>query len=1058
MRFCGNCAAALSALCSSCGAENPEGNRFCGYCGALVDAGAGGERGAGFRAPVSELKQVTVMFCDLVDSTALAERLGAEAMHELIRWFIDTALDGVRRYGGTAPQFTGDGFMALFGAPFAHEDHVHRALLAALAIRGAVVGNGPEGAAPSGHNLQLRIGVHTGFVVFGSIGGNLRMDPTAIGDTANVAARLQEAADPGAILISEETRQLARGYVRIKPLRALTLKGKRAPIAAHLLLGVSHRLLPEEATGPSRPFIDRAIEMALLHDMVQQVGEGRGQAIGIIGEPGIGKSRLLTEFRTRIGGGLWWIEGRCLSYGTTTPYLLVLDMMRGLCGNGDADTPDVTFEKLRSALQAVGMDPDRDGPLLMHLFGVSVSKDLSVLSSPETVKAKAFAALRQLLVDSSRTRPIVLLLEDLHWIDKISEEFLAFLAESLSDAPILLLATYRPGYRPPWLDRPYAGQLSLRPLSRPDSLNLVRSARKDLDEPVTEAILAKADGNPLFLEQLALHAGESRDGDLAGMVPGTIHDVVMARLDRLPSETKRLVQTASAIGREFSGHLLRAVWQGAGRIEPMLRELVSLDFISERDADPEQNSYSFRHALTQQIAYASLLESYRRGLHAILGREIERLYEGRTEEVAERLAYHFGRSDASEAAVDYAIEAAEKAQRRWANSEAQGYFDAALRRLDTMPDTEANQLRRIDAVLKQAEVKYALGAPAEQLKALETIRGIVERVSDPYRRASWFYWTGFLHSQTGGQPKTAIRYCLEAVKIAAEFDLNEIHAFANACLAQVYIVAGQLHNAMEAGGSALSIFEARGQLWWASRTLWLLSIASNYIGEWGKGLEYGTRALDHAAALDDLRLKVASAYRLAATLIQKGEVERGLQLCDEALALGPVPRDATWARAVRGYGKVKIGEIEGGISELSEALAWFKNSQMQYAYLIVAIWLAEGYLQGGNRESARPLIENVLEISKKMGYRHYEGRAYWLLGDCDNAEGCNDAAMQIFEEVGARNDLARTMVSRAQFRKKVGDIAAARQLLMRAMEIFEALDTREELASVKAGLVVLASE
>src|SRR5207253_1844573 len=273
------------------------------------------------------------------------------------------------------------------------------------------------------------MGIHTGLVVFGSVGGNLRMEPTAIGDAANIAARLQGAAEPGTIIISEETRQLARGYVRTEPVGPLTLKGKSEPMAAYRLLGVSHRFVPDETTTASRPFVNRTSEMAVLNDLVHPVAEGRGQALGIVGEPGIGKSRLLAEFRSRLGEAMIWIEGRCLSYGTAIPYLLVLDLLRGLCRIGDTDTPEIVDEKLRSALREVGMEADRDVPLLLHLLGIEAGGNASALSSPEAVKSQAFQLLRQLFVNNSRSRPLVLMLEDLHWIDEVSDEFLAFLAE-----------------------------------------------------------------------------------------------------------------------------------------------------------------------------------------------------------------------------------------------------------------------------------------------------------------------------------------------------------------------------------------------------------------------------------------------------------------------------------------------------------------------------------------------------------------------------------------------------------------------------------------------------
>lgn len=1064
MKFCRHCGALLSGRCPSCGAERASDSRYCGSCAAPLDAAPDSRSDSLATAPVGELKQVSVLFCDMVDSTAVAERLGAEAMHELIRWFIDTALEEVHRYGGTAPQFTGDGFMALFGVPVAHEDHVRRALLAAVAIRDAMSGAGAEAAKRELHALQVRMGIHTGLVVFGSVGGHLRMDPTVIGDAANIAARLQRAADPGTILISDEMRLLARGYVHFEPVGPLTLKGKGEPIMSYRLIGVSHHFIPESGEVWSRPFVNRTSDMALLSDLVSPVEAGQGQAFGVVGEPGIGKSRLVAEFRSRVGKAMTWAEGRCLSYGTTIPYLLILDLLRNICGIVEADTSEIAANKLCSSLQEVGMEAEQDAPVLLRLLGIEARGGASALLSPEAVKGKAFAILRQLFVKSSLRYPLVLMLEDMHWIDKLSEEFLVFLAESVGSFRILLLAAYRPGYRPPWIDK-CAGQLLLRPLSRVDSLDVVRAARTDLEKQVTEAIIDKADGNPLFLEQLALHAGEAPDDRSVGMVPNTIHDVVMARLDLLPEETKRLLQSASVIGREFSSHLLRSVWQGVNPIEPQLRELVRLEFIDERSGDVPA-AYVFRHALTQETAYSSLLERYRRRLHAAVGNAIERLYGGRVDEAAEQLAYHFSRSDEAEKAVDYTIQSAEKAQRCWANSEALAYFNAAIRRLDGMADTEPNRLRRLDGVLKQADVRYALAQYNEHLEALEGVRGIVEETDDPRRRAVWHYWAGLLHSVTGSRSEVAIEHCRGAANIASGNGLQDIVAFASACLAQVYIIAGHLSEAVEAGEHALAYFEALGDRWWAARTLWFLSTAAVYLGQWEASLEYCRRGLDHGAASnDDPRFRSVEPvgwWRMGFAYIQQGNLEKGLKCCDKALALASIlPRDTAMASAARGYGEIKAGRLDAGIADLRKAVAWLDRSGFRYTYLTNALWLAEGYLRRGEGARVRTLIQHILDTSKAKAYPLVEGRARSLMANClasedrANAEYYAKSAIQIFEHVGARNDLGKAMITQAALRQRAGDNETARELLKKAGVLFQELGTLDEPTRIVAGLAAL---
>jgi class 3 adenylate cyclase/tetratricopeptide (TPR) repeat protein len=1078
MRFCGQCAAPLDVACPACGTVNPPENRFCGGCAAPLDASrlrSLAEFGADTRslsgptiAPrfSGEMKQVSVLFCDIVGSTALTERLGAEAMRDLVNRFLEVSIAEVQRYDGTVPQFTGDGFMAIFGAPRTYEDHVRRAMLAALGISRSLAAQG-EAAESERLDLPVRIGINTGPVVFGPISGGFGME-TAIGDTANLAAHLQQAAAPGTILLSEATRLSALSYALVDSVGPLAIKGKAGPVPAYRLLGVSRWRAARDGAMPERAtnFVDRVDEVAALQRFLEQAENGHGRAVGIVGEPGIGKSRIIDEIRRRHPlGRVTWVEGRCLSYGTAIPYLLILDVLRSNCGIVETDTPEEITQKVRIGLIEVGMDPDQDGPFLLHLLGITGADDPSMLSQPEAVKEKTFEVFRQLAVKGSQRRPLVLVLEDLHWVDTLSQELAESLAENVPSAAILIVATYRPEFRPPWAGKSYAAQIPLQPLSPDDSLDVVRSVLRDesLADPVTDEIVAKADGNPLFLEQLALHAGETAGPRSELMVPATIHDVVMARIDRLPEEAKRLLQTTAVIGREFSLRLLRAVWPRRDRIEALLRDLCRLDFLYER-AEDEGSAYIFRHALTQEAAYGSLLERHRRAHHAAIGYALEALYVGRADEVAELLALHFGRSEEAEKAVDYAIIAAEKAQRRWANSEALSYFNDALHRLDGMPDTAANRLRRIDSVIKQADVKYLLGEYTDNIEALERIRSYVGDVGDPRRCATWHYWIGLLHGVTGGHLQIAIEHCQEAAKIASASGLDDIDALAESCLSQVYVVAGRLRDAVEAGERALASFEARGNLWWAARTLWFLSIAANALGKWDASLNYCRRGLEHGIALKELRYKsveVIGWFRMGSAYIQQGDLERGLQCCDEALAVAGISRDAMLAKGIRGYGEIKAGRINFGIAELSEAVAWFSNSDLRYTYLHLVLWLAEGYLRRGDRSNARPLIQDVLDTARRAGYFHFEGRAWWLLGDClateapAVAENHVENAMRIFEQVGAQNDLARAMITRAALRQGAGDLATAQQLLDQASAIFLTLGTRDEPARVKAALAEL---
>jgi tetratricopeptide (TPR) repeat protein len=488
--------------------------------------------------------------------------------------------------------------------------------------------------------------------------------------------------------------------------------------------------------------------------------------------------------------------------------------------------------------------------------------------------------------------------------------------------------------------------------------------------------------------------------------------------------------------------------------------LIRLEFVYER-VETEGTVYVFRHALTQETAYGSLLERHRRAYHGAVGHALKELYSGRVDEVAELLALHFGRSNEAEKSVDYAILAAEKSQRRWANNEALTYFNDALRRLDMLPDTEPNRLRRIDAVIKQAEVKFALGQHAEHIEALDQIAGLVDQADDPRQRATWHYWRGFLGTLTGGQPDIAIDHCNVAARLAADAGLDEIKADAESCLAQIYLFTGRLREAIETGERALASFEALGNLWWACRTIWHLNPAAMALGEWDASFSYCRRALQYGEALGDLRIKVVGLWRMGATCVYQGDCKRGVQYCDEALALGALPFDAAMAKAVRGYGKIKLGQVDDGIADLSESVAWFEKSRLRYTHARYGLLLAEGHLRRGDRDVARPLIEGLLETSRALGYLHFEGTACWLMGECltpeapVSAEPFVEAAMEILGRIGARHDLARAMVTRAALRQAVGDVAAAPQLLDQALAIFQTAGTLDEPIRVEAARAAL---
>jgi len=375
-----------------------------------------------------------------------------------------------------------------------------------------------------------------------------------------------------------------------------------------------------------------------------------------------------------------------------------------------------------------------------------------------------------------------------------------------------------------------------------------------------------------------------------------------------------------------------------------------------------------------------------------------------------------------------------------------------------MPASEPNRLRRIDAVLKQGDVKFALGRHSEHIQNLDDIGDIVRDAGDPRRRASWHYWSGYLRSLTGKGLALAIDDCRASAAIAAAADLDEIVGFATSSLAMAYSFAGRPREAIEAGEQALAIFEAGGNRLWASRTLWHLSLAANMLGQWETSLAYCRRALAHGAALDDRRLQAIALWRMGSVHMQRGDPRSGIQCCDEALALTPSPYDAAHAKAVRGYGQIKMGGLDAGVAEITEALAWFEKFQLRQPSLRWALWLVEGYLLLGDVGRGRSLAIDILNESREAGYRYMEGFACWLMSDClgrDDPRAAEDyveQAIRIFEAIGARNDFAKALVTRAELLWHAGDSVAARQLFGEARDIFAALGTRDEQAMVEDAL------
>ena len=717
MRFCGQCGAALEAACPSCGATNPPGHKFCGHCG----AGLGEGPQSRFRSPDAytpkhladriltsksalegERKQVTVLFADLKGSMELLADRDPEEARTILDPVLTHMMDAVHRYEGTVNQVMGDGIMALFGAPLAHEDHAVRGCYAALAMQAAVKRYADDMRRAHGVTVRIRVGLNSGEVVVRAIGSDLRMDYTAVGQTTHLAARMEQLADPGATLLTADTLTLAEGYIDVRSVGPTPVKGLAEPVEVYEMLGAStirSRFAAAAARGLTT-FVGRTDEIEQLSQALERAKTGRGQVIAVVGEPGVGKSRLYYEFTHshRVQDCLL-IESVSVSYGKATAYLPVIELLRSYFRIESRDDARIIREKVTGRLLSLDRALEPFMTAFLWLLDVSTDDTQWERLDPPQRRQQTLDGVKRLLLRESQVQPVVVVFEDLHWIDAETQALVDALVESLPAARVLLLVNYRPEYQHTWGSKTYYRQLRIDPLPAASAHELLDALLGD--DPSVRALkpllVQRTEGTPFFLEESVRTLVETRV--LVGArgayrlqkplstieVPATVKALLAARIDRLPSVEKGVLQAASVIGTDVPFGLLQAI---AGMPDEDLRkhlaQLQAAEFLYETNLFPELE-HTFKHALTHEVAYGTLLGDRRRTLHARIVEAIERLFAGRLTEQVEQLAHHAVRGEVWDRAITYLHEAGAKAFRRSTYSEAVAYLTQGLELAGRLP-------------------------------------------------------------------------------------------------------------------------------------------------------------------------------------------------------------------------------------------------------------------------------------------------------------------------------------------------------------------------------------
>ena len=738
-KFCTECGTKLLKVCPQCGSEILAADKFCGECGyhlvvpfqlppkelsfdqklAKIQKYLPGgltEKILAQRGKIEgERRQVTVLFCDMEGFTPLVEKLGPEEAYAIMDQVYEILIRKVHDYEGTVNEMTGDGIMALFGAPIALEDAPQRAIRSALAIHREITRFSDHMKQEKGiPPIKMRMGIHTGPVIVGALGNDLRVEFKAVGDTVNLTSRVQSLAEAGTTFVTAETFKLAEGLFRFESLGERKVKGKEEPVKVYQVIAASSRRTKFDVSAERglTPFVGRGRELELLLDGFERSKVGKGQAFSIIAEAGVGKSRLLYEFRKAVANeNVTFLEGKCLSYSRDVAYHPVIDLLKSNFNILEDEQDFEVKDMVRKGLRSLNLEEDSSLPYFLDLLSVHDSGIDRVRLNPDSIRKRTLDSLKRLVLRGSEVRPLILAVEDLHWIDKSSEEALKYLLGSISGARVLLIFTFRPEFVQSWGGKSFHNQITLNRLSNRESMAMIAHLLKSehVDPELINLILEKTEGIPFFIEEfirsivdLKMIAKKGERVHLTGKlqdleIPSTIQDLIMARVDSLPEEAKKLLQAGAAIEREFGYSLIKHVSHlPEEELLSNLSRLKDMELLYERGIFP-QCTFVFKHALTREVVYDSLLTARKRSVHEEIGKGIEAIYQGHLSDHYETLAYHYFAGNNNEKAARYSTLVAQKAAKNGSLNEAILYSQRAISSLEKLPQESDVQIRIIDA-------------------------------------------------------------------------------------------------------------------------------------------------------------------------------------------------------------------------------------------------------------------------------------------------------------------------------------------------------------------------
>jgi predicted ATPase/class 3 adenylate cyclase len=1054
--------------CSRCQGENPPHARFCNACGSPLEAVARpgapqdvtprhlAERILTSRRVIEgERKHVTVLFADVKGSMQLLAGRDPEEAQELLDAVLARMIEAVHRYEGTVNQVMGDGIMALFGAPLACEDHAQRACFAALRIREQVGSYAAGVSKTSGVPVDLRVGLNSGEVVVRSISNDLHMDYTAIGQTTHLAARMEQMADPGSIWITGRTLGLVEESVTVKPLGPRPVKGLDAPVDVYELIGATPvRSLTRAAVlqGASR-FVARDAELAQMRRLLERVEGGRGQTLCIVGEAGVGKSRLLYEFFV---AQHWQVLcSGALSYEKTTSWAPVMDLLRSHFELEDLQRDEEIAERVRSRM--LGLDSrleDDIAPVLSLLGALPEGDGFRSLDARER-RQRTLTALTHLFLVQSERAPLLLLLENLQWIDDESRAFLDMLITCVPQSRLLLAMNFRPEFAHSWAGRDGFNQLSLDPLDPAAARTLLGSLLGDDHSlaPLRELLIERSNGNPFFLEEMVRTLAETKAivGDPGSRrlvakvdavhVPPTVQDVLAARIDRLAPDEKLLLQQAAVIGAQVPLALLEAVAEADDEtLKRALHSLQTSGFLQQTSLFPDLE-FRFRHALTRDVAYSSLLKEERRVFHVRAVAAIESLFHDQRAQHLEDLALHAVRGQLWDKAVTYNRQLGMRALERAANVEVVTCFEKALHALAQLPASRATAEAEIDLRSALRPALLQLGRLDEVLATSRQVELLAQQLGDErYLARAYTYLINYHYLK--GETELTLDYGTRCLALAEAARDETVQVLARQYMGQSYHVRGEYVRAeRELERNVASDREANLTSHISSRAWLAFSLSER--GEFDAAERHALAAQQAAEASNHVYNQLIALTFRGLVAVRRGDVSRAVLPLQRSFAICRNRGLSVWqpvSSSILGLALVRLGDTQHGLRLLEEGVSMSKQLGV-HAYL--SAWtgnLAQGQLAAGQHEKALATAREALELAREAGERGHEAYAWWLLAGIEPAYATYEKALKLATELGMHPLAAQTRLDLGHHLVAVGERADGEEQIAFARALFRQMN------------------